>query len=202
MKRLWIFAGSLAFTLSGTAAWSSGNAEAGATKSAVCQACHGPNGNSVNPQWPRLAGMGAGYIVLQLENFKSGKRKNAIMMPMASGLSPEDMADVAAYFEAQTNTGGESDPAYRDAGEKLYRGGDRSRAIPACMACHEPSGRGNAPAKFPALRGQHSEYVVQQLGDFASGTRPPGTGDIMGTVAKRLSADDMRDVASYVQGMH
>lgn len=202
MKRLWIFAGSLAIAFSGAAAQSAGNAEAGATKSAVCQACHGPNGNSVNPQWPSLAGIGAGYIVLQLENFKSGKRKNAIMMPMAAGLSPEDMADIAAYFEAQVNSGGESDPAYREAGEKLYRSGDRTRGIPACMACHGPLGYGNGPGKIPPLRGQHSEYVAQQLGDYASGARPPGTGEIMGTVAKRLSADDIRNVASYVQGLH
>ena len=202
MKRFWIFAATLSLAFSGTAAWPAGNAQAGATKSAVCQACHGANGNSINPQWPRLAGMGADYIVEQLQNFKSGKRKNPVMMPMASSLSPEDMADIGAFFEAQVNTGGEADPAFRQAGEKLYRSGSRDRGIPACMACHDPTGRGNEAAKFPELRGQHSAYVVQQLNDYASGAREPGPGGIMGTIAKRLSPDDIRDVAAYVQGIH
>ena len=129
MKRLWIFAATLTLALSGTAAWPAGNAQAGTAKSAVCQACHGANGNSTNPQWPRLAGMGADYIVEQLQNFKSGKRKNPVMMPMASALSPEDMADIGAFFEAQTNAGGEADPAFRDAGEALYRSGSRLSLI-------------------------------------------------------------------------
>ena len=202
MKRLWIFAAALPLALSCDAAWPAGNAQAGATKSAVCQACHGANGNSTNPQWPRLAGLGEDYIVEQLDNFKSGKRKNVVMLPMASALSPEDMADIGAFFQAQTNTGGEVDPAHREAGEKLYRSGDKSRGIPACMACHDPTGRGNEPAKFPELRGQHSVYVTQQLNDYASGARPAGPGAIMETIAKRLSTDDIRDVAAYLQGMH
>ncbi len=178
-----------------------GNTEAGATKAVVCQACHGANGNSTNPQWPSLAGLGADYIVEQLQEFKEGRRNNPIMMPMAAALSADDMADVAAYFSSLPNTGLEADPAFWKAGEALYRGGDKARGIPACLACHGPGGRGNEPAKFPALRGQESVYVVKQLNDYASGARPAGTGDVMPTIAKRLSADDIRNVASYVQGL-
>src|SRR5580658_2281191 len=141
-----------------------GDAQAGAGKAAVCQACHGANGNSVNGQWPSLAGLGAD-------------------------------------FDTLVNTGLEADPSYWQAGEKLYRGGDKDRGIPACMACHGPTGAGNEPAKFPALRGQHSEYVVKQLNDYVSGARPPGPGGIMPVIAKRLSPEDMRNVASYVQGL-
>jgi cytochrome c553 len=100
-----------------------------------------------------------------------------------------------------TNTGLEADPSYWQAGQKLYRGGDQARSIPACMACHGPTGRGNAPAKFPALRGQQSVYVIKQLNDYSSGARPTGPNGIMQTIAKRLSPDDMRNVASYLQGL-
>ncbi len=175
--------------------------QAGAAKATVCQACHGANGNSANPQWPSLAGIGADYIAEQLQNFKEGKRNNAIMMPLAAGLSPDDMADLGAYFGGLANTGLEADPSYWQAGQKLYRGGDKDRGIPACMACHGPTGAGNEPAKFPALRGQHSEYVVKQLNDYVSGGRPAGPGGIMPAIAKRLSPEDMRNVASYVQGL-
>ncbi len=201
MKRFWMVAASVCGALVGQAGAADGNAQTGATKAVVCQACHGANGNSTNPQWPSLAGLGAGYIVEQLQAFKEGKRNNPIMMPMASALSAEDMADIAAYFGSQANTGLEADPAFWKAGEALYRGGDKARSIPACLACHGPGGRGNEPAKFPALRGQESVYVVKQLNDFASGARPPGPGDMMPTIAKRLSADDIRNVASYVQGL-
>lgn len=178
-----------------------GNAQNGAAKAVVCQACHGQNGNSANGQWPSLAGLSSRYIVEQLQSFKDGKRNNPVMMPLAAPLSAQDMADVAAFFSSQVNTGLQADPAYREAGEKLYRGGDKARGIPACMACHGPHGHGNGPANFPALRGQHAEYVVKQLNDWVTGARPPGAGDIMPTIAKRLSAEDMRNVASYLQGL-
>ncbi len=201
MKRVWILATVLCGTIVGAAASAAGNAQSGATKAVVCQACHGANGNSVNPEWPSLAALGADYIAEQLQNFKDGKRNNPVMTPNAVALSAGDMADLAAYFDAQTNTGLEADPTYWQAGQKLYRGGDQTRGIPACMACHGPTGHGNEPAKFPALRGQHSVYVVKQLNDYASGARSTGPGGIMQTIAKRLTPEQMRDVASYVQGM-
>ncbi|HEY3657641.1 MAG TPA: c-type cytochrome [Steroidobacteraceae bacterium] len=201
MKRLWILAATISGALAGNAGEAAGNPETGATKAVVCQACHGANGNSVSPEWPSLAGLGADYIADQLKNFKETKRNNPIMMPNAANLSPDDMADLGAYFDAQVNTGLESDPSYWQAGEKLYRAGDKARDIPACMACHGPTGRGNEPAKFPALRGQHSVYVVKQLNDYASGARTTGPNGIMPTIAKRLSADDMRNLASYLQGL-
>jgi len=206
MNRLSIFAAAISGMIVSGAALPAGDvhpadAQAGAAKATVCQACHGANGNSANPQWPSLAGLGADYIAEQLQNFKAGKRNNPIMMPLAATLSPDDMADLGAYFGGLANTGLEADPSYWQAGQKLYRGGDKDRGIPACMACHGPTGAGNEPAKFPALRGQHSEYVVKQLNDYVSGARPAGPGGIMPAVAKRLSPEDMRNVASYVQGL-
>jgi cytochrome c553 len=201
MKRLWILAALVSGASAGNISFAAGNAEAGAAKAVVCQACHGPNGNSVNPEWPSLAGLGADYIAAQLQNFKDGKRANPIMMPNAMTLTPEDMADLGAYFGSQVNTGLEADPSDWKAGEHLYRAGDKARGIPACMACHGPTGYGNEPAKFPALRGQHSVYVIKQLTDYASGGRTTGPNGIMQTISKRLSADDMKSVSSYVQGL-
>ncbi len=200
MKRLWILAATLSSAIVGNAALPA-SIEAGAAKAVVCQACHGANGNSANPDWPSLAGLGADYIADQLKNFKEGKRNNPVMMPMAMPLSAEDMANLGAYFDSLPNTGLEADPSYWQAGEKLYRGGDRARGIPACMACHGPTGRGNEPAKFPALRGQQSVYVMKQLNDYASGARSTGPNGIMQTIAKHLSPDDIRNLASYVKGL-
>lgn len=201
MKRLWILALTISGAIVSNFGIAAGNAETGATKAVVCQACHGANGNSVNPEWPSLAGVGADYIAAQLKNFKEAKRNNAIMMANAMALSPDDMSDLGAYFDSQVNTGLEADPSYWQAGEKLYRAGDKTRGIPACMACHGPTGYGNEPAKFPALRGQHSVYVVKQLNDYSSGARGTGPNGIMQTIAKRLSPEDMRNVASYLQGL-
>lgn len=188
-------------------------ADAGAAKSATCAACHGPNGNSANPLWPSLAGQNAAYLIGQLKHFKANERinSNGVMTGLAAPLSDQDIDDLAAYFSLQTPTGLEADPSYWQAGQKLYRGGDTSRAIPACMACHGPSGRGNPEAGYPALRAQHSEYVVKQLTDYADGKRytTHNKGDtsggpnaaIMSTIAQRLSPQDMRNLASYVQGL-
>jgi cytochrome c553 len=201
MKRLWILLATLSGTLAATSALPAPSVEAGAAKAATCQACHGANGNSTNPEWPSLAGLGADYIADQLKNFKDGKRANPVMMPMTATMTADDMADLGMYFDSLPNTGLEADPSFWQAGEKLYRAGDPARAIPACMACHGPAGKGNGPAKFPALRGQHATYVIKQLNDYASGTRSTGPNGIMESIAKRLSAEDMRNLASYLQGI-
>jgi len=195
---------------SNTGPFSNGSVQEGATKTAVCSSCHGPNGNSTNPDWPRLAGQSAVYIAEQLQLFKAGVRNNPTMMPMASTLNDKDVNDVAVYYEAQTPQGLEADPSYWQAGETLYRRGDRARNIPACVACHGPGGRGNLLAGYPALRAQQAVYVVKQLNDYASGARYPGAknpaqpsrnGAMMLTIAKRLTPEDIRNVASYVQGL-
>src|SRR5882757_6709336 len=182
----------------------------GASKSAVCSACHGPNGNSVNPDWPRLSGQSAVYVAEQLRLFRSGVRANPVMQPLAVTLSDQDINDLAVYYEAQTPTGLEADPSYWQGGQALYVRGDRAREIPACIACHGPVGRGNLAAGYPALRAQQSVYVVKQLTDYASGARyagaknpaqPSRNGAMMLTIAKRLTPEDIRNVASYVQGL-
>src|SRR5258708_15772524 len=162
MKRLWILAVTLSGTLVTTLAIPAPSVEAGATKAAACKARHGANGTSTNPEWPSLAGLGADYIADQLNNFKTGKRASPVMMPIAVNLTAGDMADLGMYFDSLTNTGLEADPSYWQAGEKLYRGGDLTRGIPACMACHGPTGKGNEPAKFPAPRGTQPTYVATQ----------------------------------------
>lgn len=178
-----------------------GDASQGAQKAAVCVACHGVSGNSVNPEWPSLAGQPEAYVVTQLEAFKGGKRTNPLMTPMAVALSEQDMQDLGAYFAQQTPTGLEADPSTWQAGEKLYRGGDAKRGIPACIACHGPEGRGNGPAGYPALRGQHGVYAYGQLKAFKEGTRSSAGNDIMASVTDRMTDEEMRALASYLQGL-
>jgi cytochrome c553 len=189
--------------------FTTGSAQDGATKAAVCTACHGPNGNSTNPEWPKLAGQNAVYIAEQLHLFKTGVRNNPIMKPLVANLSDKDISDLAVYFEAQTPAGLEADPSYWKAGQALYMRGDRARDVPACVACHGPDGRGNLAAGYPALRAQQSVYVVKQLNDYASGARYQSAnpaqasrnGVMMLTLAKRLTPEEIRDLASYVQGL-
>jgi cytochrome c553 len=187
-----------------------GSVQNGATKAAVCSACHGPNGNSINPEWPKLAGQSAVYVAEQLRLFRSGVRDNPVMKPLVANLSDQDISDLSVYYEAQTPAGLEADPSYWKAGQTLYTRGDTTREIPACVACHGPGGRGNLAAGYPALRAQQSVYVVKQLTDYASGARYKGAqtpetasrnGVMMLTLARRLSPADIRDLASYVQGL-
>lgn len=198
-------------TLMAPAALAQGNAEAGAAKAAVCTACHGVNGNSVVPEWPSLAGQSPRYIAEQLRLFRAGHRNNAVMYPLAMALTDEDIADLAAYFGSQTPTGLEADPSNYKAGEALYRGGDRSRNIPSCTSCHGPVGLGNPANAYPALRAQHASYTLKQLLDYANDQRyvdlATGTptksrnGHMMTTIAKRLTEEDKKALASYIQGL-
>ena len=190
-----------------------GDAKAGAEKAtAVCGACHGATGNSVNPEWPNLAGQNAAYIQAQLQMFKGRHRINEMMFPMIQDLSDQDFANIAAYFAAQTPAGLEADPSYWKAGETLYKSGDPARNIPACTACHGPAGQGNAGAGYPALRAQHAVYTVKQLQNYLTQNRYRDGADpsvvhstpnsaMMTTIAARLSPEDIRNVASYLQGL-
>ncbi len=191
-----------------------GSAEAGANKTAVCVACHGVDGNSVNPDWPSLAGQNAAYLREQIRMFIQRERVNELMYPMVADLTPQDVADIAAYYASLTPTGLEADPSYWQAGEKLYRAGDAKRGIPACTACHGPVGRGNPANGYPAVRAQHSVYSAAQLQAYAAGMRYQDATDpenvqnfqsrngvMMQTIAARLTAEDIRNLASYMQGL-
>jgi cytochrome c553 len=186
-----------------TQANATGNAEAGQARSATCAACHGVDGNSVNPQWPSLAGQDAGYIARQLRAFKSGERENPLMSPQAMGLSDQDVEDLAAYFSSKNIAGGTADAELAPAGERLYRGGNLEANISACAACHGPTGRGNPPASYPALAGQHADYVVAQLRAYREGSRKTDAqmNQMMRNVAARMTDNEMRAVAAYIQGL-
>jgi cytochrome c553 len=184
-----------------SSALAAGSKEAGQAKAATCSACHGMDGNSVNPEWPNLAGQGEVYIVRQLKAFHAGQRQNALMSPMAAILSDQDMADLAAYFSSQTVRGGEADPSKFKAGQRVYRSGKVNEQVMACAGCHGPDGRGNAPAGFPAVHGQHATYVAAQLRAYKSGARTTDPNQMMRTVAASLSEDEIDAVASYIQGL-
>jgi cytochrome c553 len=180
-----------------------GSVDAGKTRAITCTACHGAEGNSVNPLWPNIAGQHAGYIAAQLRAFKSGDRKDPLMAPQSMMLSDSDIANLAVYFESLPAAAMPvADPASVDKGESLYRGGDSAKGIAACMACHGPAGRGNPAANYPALQGQHAAYTEKQLRDYASGSRvSDGKTRVMRDIASRLSDNDIKAVASYVQGL-
>ena len=178
-----------------------GSVDAGRAKSATCAACHGVDGNSVTPDWPSLAGQHPEYIARQLKAFKTGERKSVTMMPFAQMLSDQDAVDVAAYFAAQKPTPKGADPALISLGQQIYRGGIPARGTPACIACHGPTGQGNPFAAFPRISWQHAAYVTKSLQDYKSGERASDANQMMRNVASLLKDDEIRALASYVQGL-
>jgi len=178
-----------------------GSAEAGQAKSGTCVACHGVDGNSVNPEWPSIAGQHAEYIVKQLKAFKDGARTNVLMSPMAVALTDQDMRDLAAYFASQRPKGLEADAARVALGQRLYRGGDKENELAACIACHGPSGSGNPAALYPSIKGQHATYTAAQLRAYKRGERNTDQNQMMRIVAAALTDEQIDAVASYVQGL-
>jgi cytochrome c553 len=179
-----------------------GDAAAGKAKAAPCAACHGADGNSTNPEWPKLAGQGERYLERQLLDFKSGKRVNPIMNGQAAPLSEADIADLAAFYASQRVRMGAADPAVVRQGERLYRGGNPSTGVAACMGCHGPSGKGNPMARFPSLSGQHPAYVAKALQDYRSGARETDPNSMMRRIAERLTDREIKAVSQYVYGLH
>jgi cytochrome c553 len=180
-----------------------GDAEAGKTKAQVCFSCHGANGVSVNPAWPKLAAQNAGYIVKQLADFKAGtERSDPLMSAQVAPLSPQDMEDLAAFFAKQKPSQGSADEKKVALGEKIYRGGNSTTGVSACMACHGPTGSGNPAAKYPRVSGQHATYIVKALKDFRSGARQNDPGKMMQNITARMTDAEIDAVASYMQGLH
>jgi cytochrome c553 len=177
--------------------------DGGKAKAMPCTACHGPDGNStLNPEWPNLAGQHESYIVAQLHAFKSGARKNPNMSGMVATLSNEDMPEIAAFFSSQPVKIQSVDAASVAAGAALYRGGNKATGVPACMACHGPNGAGNPAAVFPALRGQHAKYTINQLRAYRNGERTNDPKEIMQTIAGRMSTTEIDNVAKFIEGLH
>jgi len=179
-----------------------GDIDAGKTKSAVCAACHGPDGNSPSDLYPKLAGQHQSYLVKQLQEFKSGERENAIMLGMVAALSEQDMEDLAAYYASQTSTPETVSEEIAQAGKNFYMGGDKERGIPGCTACHGPRGNGLALAKFPKISGQHPAYIKSQLIGFRDTLRHNSPNGMMSDISGKLTDADIDLLSKYISALH
>jgi cytochrome c553 len=222
-----LLAGAIFAALAGAPAVSlaeGGSINAGKEKSAVCAGCHGEDGNSSAPLFPKLAGQHPHYFVKQLQAFKDGSRNDATMASMAANLSQQDMIDIALYFAANKVSANdmpeleedeETAPEKPDAqtlkakqaeklnallakGSDLYRNGNLASEVSACIACHGPRGEGNKPAGFPALKGQHAAYLIKTLNDFKTGVRANNPENIMHMIAKKMTDEEIKAVAYHV----
>ena len=181
----------------GEALYSNGDASRGVT---ACLTCHGPKGQSATATWPKLSAQHAAYTTKQLKNFKDGSRANPVMMGMAATLTEQDMNNISAYLAAQPVSQGISQNKNTiELGQSIYRGGIAAKGVPACAACHSPTGAG-IPSQYPRMGGQWAEYNAAQLLAFREGTRKNSTQ--MTTIATKLSDQEMKAVADYMAGLH
>jgi cytochrome c553 len=217
-KKLLALSLALAFTSTLGILHAEGSINAGKEKAASCISCHGDNGNSMVSTFPKLAQQHSSYLIKQLQAFKTGARKNPMMTAIASGLSNEDMADIAAYYAAQEISANDL-PVLDDddedeksdskvtiqsiiaQGSDLYRNGDLPREVSACIACHGPLGEGNKPAAFPALRSQHADYLIKTLTDFKTDTRSNNPENMMHMIAKKMTDDEIKAVSYRISMM-
>ena len=181
---------------------------------AKCAACHGSDGNSPSPMFPKIAGLGAKYTLKQLVDIKSGERAIPEMDGLLDDLSDPDLQDLAAYFaskdmqltgatdtELMLNSGVKVSSL--ELGEQVYRAGNAEVGVPACSGCHSPRGQGNAPAGYPRVSGQYAEYIEKQLQAFRLGTRAnDGDTAVMRSVAEHMSDAEIKAVASYISGLN
>ncbi|TCK03483.1 c-type cytochrome [Marinobacterium mangrovicola] len=183
-------------------AHAAGDAAAGQQKVAVCAACHGADGNSPAPNFPKLAGQNENYLLKQLNDIKGGARTVVEMTGMLDAMSEQDLADIAAYFASQNVQIGQAAADQVAAGQEIYRAGIADKGVAACTACHSPNGKGNNAAGFPSLSGQHATYVESSLNKFASGERNNDPSGMMQDIAVKLNEEEMKAVSQYVQGLH
>lgn len=207
MKRVTILLSLLVGWASSGLVLAAGDAAAGEAKVGTCTACHGADGNGPAP-FPKLAGQGEKYLLKQLMDVRDGARTIPTMVGQLDGKSDQDLADIAAYFASQQASGGQTRPELLELGAKIYRSGVAERNVAACIACHSPTGQGNAPAGFPALAGQHPQYIADQLRAYRkgyedeSGRTNDGEAMIMRSTAFGLSDKEIEAVSSYVAGLN
>lgn len=210
MKKMILgFVAVLGFTVASSLAFAGGDATAGQTKTAMCAGCHGADGNSPAASFPKLAGQGEKYLTKQLGDIKAGTRKVLEMTGMLNAFSDQDLADIAAYYASKSIQMAGAKEANLERGEALYRGGNMETGVPACTGCHSPSGQGNAPAGYPALGGQFSQYTAKQLRAFRTGAHEPEndagrTNDnvkVMRGVAANMSDIEIEAVANFIAGL-
>ena len=197
----------LGTSLGASAAVLKGDPTAGEAKAVTCGACHGVDGNSAVPNFPKLAGLGEKYLVKQMQDIRSGLRPVAVMAGQVDNMTDQDLADIAAYYDSQVRSPEMADSELIELGRKVYMSGIMDRKVAACSGCHSPSGKGNAPAGFPALAGQHADYIAAQLKMFRKGYEDPagrvndGDSKIMRTTAFELSDLEIQAVAAYASGL-
>ncbi|ALM51013.1 c-type cytochrome [Halomonas huangheensis] len=183
---------------------SDADAAAGKEKAQACAACHGPTGVGIGPIFPNLAGQHAPYLARQIIDIRDGDRAVPQMVGQLDDYTDQDAWNVAAWFASQEPVVGQADPDQQllERGKELYRAGDLAKGVPACSACHSPNGGGIGSAGYPALSGQHAEYIVTSLQAFAAGDRSNDLNGMMSDIASRMSDEDMEAVGNYVQGLH
>lgn len=224
-KKLLALSISLVFTAASTILHAEGSASAGKQKTAACAGCHGEKGNSAMPMFPKLSGQHPSYLVNQLIAFKNGARNDATMQSMVLSSDDADFADMAAYYaEQKISTNAmpvlDSEDEDEDSDEKpnvssaqpdiktlmamgsdLYRNGDLTREVSACIACHGPYGEGNKPAAFPALKSQHADYLIKSLKDYKAGVRSNNPDNIMRMIAKKMTETEIQAVSYHISMM-
>jgi len=184
-------------------AHAAGDAAAGQGKIVMCSACHNLDGNSMLPNFPKLAGQGERYLFKQMLDIKSGVRPIVEMTGMLDAMTEQDLEDISAWYSSQKGTIGAADAALVDRGQDLYRGGKLTDGMPACVGCHSPNGEGLDLAVYPKLNGQHAAYIEKQLTDFREGDRSnDGDAMIMRTIAAKLSNKDIKALSSYIEGLN
>ncbi len=221
---------SLALSATSVAVYAEGNAKQGKTQAASCAGCHGEDGNSMVSSFPKLAGQHQSYLIKQLQAFKDGSRNAPMMAPLAMGLTPEAIENIAAYYAEQRISANampvlesdddededDMDETVRKAaaekkqseldellasGGDLYRNGDLERKVSACIACHGPYGEGNKPAAFPALHSQHADYLIKSLTDYKNGDRQNNPENMMHMIATKMTAKQIKAVSYYLSMM-
>ncbi len=185
-------------------AMAAGDPEAGESKASVCAACHGMDGNSQVAEWPKIAAQHEDYLARQTRMVRDQQRDVAQMYPIVMNLSDEDIADISAWYASQTIKPGVADEALVEQGRDLYHGGNPDTEVPACMACHGPTGNGIPGAGYPMVRAQHTDYTADRLQRYRDGetNQDDPYSEIMVGVAKNLTDAEIEAVSSYIEGLH